>query len=137
MEPVEGTPFDFRVAQPIGARIRVAHPQMLAGWGYDVNYCVGGESGRAPVHAARVVDPASGRRLDLSTTAPGMQFYTGNRLDGALVGPSGRTYRQSDGFCLEPHHYPDTPNKPGFPSCRLDPRGIWRSRTVYAFGVAD
>lgn len=133
--PVEGTPFDFRQPRTIGERIRDPHPQMLAGHGYDVNYVVGGTSASPPVRAAHVVEPLSGRTMTIETTAPGMQFYSGNLLDGTIVGASGRTYRQSDGFCLEPHHFPDTPNKPHFPSARLDPGDIWRSLTRYRFGV--
>jgi len=133
---VEGTPFDFRIPRPIGEGIRSAHPMMLAARGYDVNYVVGGRSDATLVRACRVVEPRSGRTLEIQTSAPGMQFYSGNNLDGTLVGPSARTYRQSDAFCLEPHHFPDTPNKPMFPAARLDPGERYASRTRYIFGLA-
>lgn len=132
---VAGTPFDFRQPRSIGERIRDPHPQMIAGYGYDVNYVVGNTISSAPVRAAHVVEPISGRTLTLETTAPGLQFYSGNLLDGTIIGAAGRTYRQSDGFCLEPHLFPDSPNKPQFPSARLDPEAVWRSETRYRFGV--
>lgn len=128
---VAGTPFDFTSPQPIGSRIRQPHPQIVAGFGYDVNYVLEGEGVR---FACRVVEPGSGRTLEIETSAPGIQFYTGNLLDGTMVGPSGRTYRQSDGFCFEPHHFPNTPNIASFPSARLDPGETYRSTTVYRFG---
>jgi aldose 1-epimerase len=134
--PVAETPFDFRAPRAIGARIREPHPQMLAGRGYDLNYVLEPTANGEPVLACRVVEPVSGRTLEISTTEPGIQFYTGNMLDGTVSGPTGRTYRQSDGFCFEPHHYPDSPNKPGFPSCRLDPGDVYRSRSLYRFGIA-
>ena len=77
----------------------------------------------------------SGRTMEICTTEPGLQLYTGNLLDGTIRGPSGRLYRQSDGFCLEPHHYPDSPNKPAFPSAVLRPGEVYRSTTVYRFGT--
>ena len=135
--PVNDTPFDFRRPTAICQRIRMTHPMLIAGRGYDVNYEVCGTYDKPPVLAAKVHAPVSGRTLTVETTAPGMQFYSGNNLDGTVVGPSGRTYRQSDAFCLEPHHYPNTPNTPGFPSARLDPGEVYRSRTRYRFGVAD
>lgn len=133
--PVAGTPFDFRKAVAIGARIREPHPQMIAGRGYDLNYVVD-RNGTGPAPAAFVHEPESGRTLAVETTEPGIQLYTGNLLDGTIRGTSGRLYRQSDGFCLEPHKYPDSPNKPGFPSPVLRPGETYRSRTVYRFGVA-
>jgi aldose 1-epimerase len=133
--PVAGTPYDFRRPMPLGARIREPHPQMIAGRGYDLNYVVDGGGGPEPVPAARLHDPASGRVMELLTSAPGLQLYTGNLLDGTIVGTSGRLYRQSDGLCLEPHLFPDSPNKPGFPSPVLRPGDTWRSATIYRFGV--
>jgi aldose 1-epimerase len=132
---VAGTPFDFREPLAIGMRIREPHPQMIAGRGYDLNYVVD-RSGPGLAPAAFVDEPASGRMLAVETTEPGIQLYTGNLLDGTIRGTSGRLYRQSDGFCLEPHKYPDSPNKPGFPSPVLRPGETYRSRTVYRFGVA-
>ncbi len=132
--PVAGTPFDFRAPVAIGARIREPHPQMIAGRGYDLNYVIDRDGpGLAP--AAWVLHPASGRTLAIETTEPGIQLYTGNMLDGTIRGTGGRLYRQSDGFCLEPHKYPDSPNKPGFPSPVLRPGETWRSRSLYRFGV--
>lgn len=133
--PVADTPFDFRAPRTIGDRIREPHQQMIAGKGYDLNYVVDRDGpGLAP--AAFVHDPRSGRTLAIATTEPGIQLYTGNLLDGTVQGPSGRLYRQSDGFCLEPHKYPDSPNKPGFPSPVLRPGETYRSATTYRFGVA-
>jgi aldose 1-epimerase len=132
---VAASPFDFRAGRPIGEGIRSTHPQMLAGRGYDVNYVMAPAPNAALTLACRAHDPRSGRSLVIETDQPGMQFYSGNNLDGALVGSSGRSYRQSDGFCLEPHHFPDTPNRPEFPSARLDPGQRYRRRTRYRFGV--
>ena len=130
--PVAGTPFDFRSATPIGDGIRVAHPQMIAGNGYDLNYVVDGEAGTLRF-AARLHDPISGRVMELMTTEPGLQLYTGNLLDGTITGTSGGLYRQSDALCLEPHHYPNSPNEPRFPSPILRPGRTYRSKTVYRF----
>jgi len=132
--PVEGTPFDFREPAAIGARIREPHPQIIAGRGYDLNYVIDRDGpGLAP--AAWVHHPGSGRTLAIETTEPGIQLYTGNLLDGTIEGPGGRLYRQSDGLCLEPHKYPDSPNKPGFPSAVLRPGETYRERSAYRFGV--
>lgn len=133
---VAGTPFDFREPTRIGARIRDGHPQILIGRGYDHNYVLdrrGEELGRA----ARVEDPASGRVLRISTTEPGIQFYSGNFLDGTLVGTGGKVYRQSDGFALETQHYPDSPNQPGFPSTVLRPGDRYETKTVFKFSTSD
>jgi len=134
--PVEGTPFDFRSPTPIGARIGADHPQLAHGGGYDHNFVLrrppDGATGPAP--AARVVDPASGRWLDVRTTEPGLQFYSGNFLDGSIRGKDGRVYRHRGAFCLETQHYPDSPNREAFPSTILQPGEEYRSRSVYAFG---
>jgi aldose 1-epimerase len=129
---VADTPFDFRSPTPIGHRIRTPHEQMIAGKGYDLNYVVNRTEAAAIVLAARVYEPQSGRVLEVHTSEPGIQFYTGNLLDGTLVGAHG-LYRQSDGFCLEPHHYPDSPNRPEFPSTVLRPSETYSSTTVYRF----
>jgi aldose 1-epimerase len=129
--PVAGTPFDFREAQPIGSRIRTPHPQMIAGRGYDVNYVVDRDAAGL-VPAAHLFDPRSGRALHVDTTEVGLQLYTGNLLDGTLAGPDG-LYRQSDGVCLEPHHFPNSPNTPAFPSTVLRPGETYRSTSVYRF----
>lgn len=130
IEEVAGTPLDFTAPTQVGARIRDSFPQLVTGHGYDHNYVLrGGDV------AARVVEPESGRTLSVRTTEPGMQFYTGNFLDGTLVGPAGRAYRQGDGLALETQHFPDSPNQPAFPSTVLRPGQEYRSTTVYTFGV--
>ena len=131
---VEGTPLDFRSPTAIGARIDDPHPQIRNGLGYDHNFVLTrSEPGLA--HAARVLDPSTGRTLDVATTEPGMQFYSGNFLDGSITGKSGRVYRRRYGFCLETQHYPDSPNQPAFPSTTLRPGEQYRSQTVFTFGV--
>jgi aldose 1-epimerase len=134
LAPVEGTPFDFRKATPIGARIDAAHPQIANGQGYDHNFVLN-RTGDGLQLAARVVEPSSGRTLEVSTTEPGVQFYAGNFLDGTLTGKAGRNYQRRSGFCLETQHFPDSPNKPAFPSTILRPGSEYRSRTVFRFGV--
>jgi aldose 1-epimerase len=132
--PVSGTPFDFRRGKPIGQDIRTAHPQLLPGLGYDHNWVLDKGITHSPRHAVTLRDPASGRVMRVATTEPGVQFYAGNQLNGSLVGPLGRTYRQSDGLALETQHFPDSPNQPGFPSTVLRPGETYRSSTVYSFG---
>lgn len=134
LEPVDGTPFDFRTPQPIGARNRDDHPQLTIGRGYDHNYVLTGGSGALSV-AAVVDDPASGRRLTIETTEPGLQFYGGNFLDGKIRGTSGRQYRQGDAFALETQHFPDSPNRPDFPSTVLRPGDTYTSTTVHTFST--
>jgi len=131
--PVVGTPFDFREMQPIGARIRKDDEQLRRGRGYDHNYCL--ISGDGVRLAARVEAPRSGRVMELLTNQAGLQFYSGNFLDGTLSGKGGRLYRQSDAFCLEPQAWPDTPNRSDFPSARLDPGRLYRHETVYRFSL--
>ena len=131
---VEGTPFDFRSGVPIGARIGQDNSQLRIAGGYDHNFVLT-RSQTGLSHAARVVDSTSGRTLDVSTTEPGMQLYTGNFLDGSITGKSGHVYRHRNGFCLETQHFPDSPNQPSFPSTILRPGETYRSRTVYTFGV--
>jgi aldose 1-epimerase len=133
--PVTGTPFDFRQAQPIGARIRQGHEQLQLGRGYDHNFCLDGGRATAPRLAARVEHPASGRVMELLTDQPGLQFYSGNFLDGTALGKHGRLHRQSDAFCLEPQTWPDTPNRPDFPSARLDPGETYRHISIYRFSA--
>ena len=133
--PVEGTPFDFRVPTPIGARIDAQHPQLLLTGGYDHNVVVRGEMGTLR-RAARASEPSSGRTLEVHTTEPGMQFYAGNKLDGTLVGKRGRPLRRRHGFCLETQHFPDSPNQPGFPPTVLRPGEAYRSTTEWRFGCA-
>ena len=135
--PVDGTPFDFRTPHPIGARIRESHPQLVLGHGYDHNYVIDRPTpdDNSLVLTAVVREPISGRRLEVRTTQPGVQLYTGNFLTGALVGTSGRAYRQSDGLCLETQHFPDSPNQPGFPSTILRPGEEFRATTTYTFAT--
>lgn len=133
---VAGTPFDFREPQSIGRRVRDGRDeQMRFGRGYDHNYVLRGEAGKLRL-AARVEDPQSGRVMELLTTAPAVQFYSGNFLDGASVGKTGRIYRQADGFCLEPQVFPDAPNHADFPSARLNPGETYSNAMVYRFGTS-
>jgi aldose 1-epimerase len=132
---VDGTPFDFRRETPIGARIDADHDQVKAGGGYDHNFVLR-RTGAGLTHAARIVEPTSGRTMDVSTTEPGLQFYTGNKLDGSITGKSGHVYGRRSGLCLETQHFPDSPNKPQFPSTVLRPGEQYHSTTVFGFGVA-
>ncbi|MCG8349016.1 MAG: galactose mutarotase [Chloroflexales bacterium] len=136
---VLGTPMDFTKAKTIGARIRDSFTQIVIGRGYDHNYVLNRSSPEdsALIRAARVYEPRSGRRLDVYTTEPGIQFYTGNFLDGTLVGINGKVYRQGDGFALETQHYPDSPNQPNFPSTVLRPGEEYTTTTIYAFAAND
>ena len=134
IDPVAGTPLDFTHPTAIGTRIRDSFPQLLIGRGYDHNFVLD-RHGAGLSLAARVVEPTSGRTLTIYTDQPGIQFYSGNFLDGTLVGTSGRTYRQSDGFALETQHFPDSPNHPNFPSTVLRPGEVYRTTTIYQFGT--
>ncbi len=136
LAPVDGTPFDFRQPTAIGARIDQVNAQLKNGQGYDHNWVLN-RSGDGAQLAARVVDPSSGRTLEITTTEPGLQFYAGNFLDGTVTGKSGHVYKHRSGFCLETQHYPDSPNKPNFPSTILRPGQEYRSRTVFTFGVTS
>ncbi|MGW0533229.1 aldose epimerase family protein [Streptomyces sp. NPDC003032] len=132
---VAGTPFDFRRTKTVGEDIRAAHPQLVTAKGYDHNWVLDkGITDRAE-HFATLRDPESGRTMKIATTEPGVQFYSGNFLDGTLTGPSGRTYRQGDGLCLETQHFPDSPNQPSFPSTVLRPGETYRSSTVHSFSA--
>jgi aldose 1-epimerase len=131
---VEGTPMDFRNPTRIGERINSPYEQIVNGRGYDCNWVVDGEIGELRL-AAEVYDPSSGRELKVSTTQPGVQFYTGNFLDGSLHG-KGRAYGWRSGFCLETQHYPDSPNQPLFPSTVLRPGGMYREKTIFRFHSA-
>jgi aldose 1-epimerase len=134
LAPVEGTPFDFRTATAIGARIEADHEQLKHGGGYDHNFVLD-RDGDGLVLAARVEEPTSGRVMEVHTTEPGVQFYSGNFLDGTLTGKGGHAYQKRSGFCLETQHYPDSPNQPAFPSTVLRPGEEYSSRTVYTFSV--
>ncbi|MFE4616808.1 aldose epimerase family protein [Streptomyces sp. NPDC056747] len=130
---VAHTPFDFRSGKPIGRDIREAHPQVLFGRGYDHNFVLDKGLTDTPQHVATVTEPVHGRVMEIATTEPGMQFYSGNFLDATLEGASGKVYRQGDGFCLETQHFPDSPNQPSFPSTVLRPGRTYRSTTVHSF----
>lgn len=130
---VAGTPFDFRQAKPIGRDIRTNDTQLLNGHGYDHNWVISKDEAPALRMVARVEDPASGRVLTLKSSKPGLQFYSGNFLDGTTVGTGGHVYRQGDAFVLEPQLYPDTPNQASFGSARLEPGHEYRNLIVYEF----
>ncbi len=133
--PVKGTPFDFNAPHAIGERIEEKDEQLIAGRGYDHNWVLR-KNGPELAPAARVTEPLSGRRVELLATQPGMQFYTGNFLNPAAVpGKKGLGYGHRSGFCLEPQHFPDSPNKPKFPSTRLDPGQTYHHSLVYRFLV--
>ena len=132
LRSVEGTPFDFRKPIAIGARIDQADEQLKRARGYDHNFVVNGTMGTLRP-AARVEEPRSGRVMEVLTTEPGVQFYTGNFLDGSIRGKGNQPYNQRSGFCLETQHFPDSPNKPAFPSVLLKPGERFRSTTVYRF----
>jgi len=132
---VAGTPFDFRTPTAVGARIGQTDTQLRYGNGYDHNWVLDRHGRTGLVHAARVYEPTTGRTLDVSTTEPGMQFYTGNFLDGKIAGKAGRSYPFRSTVVLETQHFPDSPNHPNFPSVILRPGQTFRSQTVFAFGV--
>ncbi|MDX3092886.1 MULTISPECIES: aldose epimerase family protein [Streptomyces] len=132
---VAGTPFDFRRAKTIGRDLREGHPQQVTAKGYDHNWVLDKGITREPEHVATLRDPSSGRFLKIATDQPGLQFYSGNFLDGTLVGTSGRTYRQGDALALETQHFPDSPNRPSFPSTVLRPGQTYRTTTIHSFGA--
>ena len=132
LRKVTGTPMDLRQPTRIGDRIDLVDEQLEYGGGFDHNWVLNRESGGLQF-AARVTEPHSGRVLEVSTTEPGLQFYSGNRLDGSIVGKAGRTYRGRSGFCIETQHFPDSPNQPAFPSTVLEPGETYLSNTVYKF----
>ena len=131
---VAGTPFDFRTPKAVGHDLRTADRQLLHGHGFDHNWVLDKGVTAGPEPIATLRDPSSGRTLTIATTEPGVQFYSGNFLDGTLVGSGGNVYRQGDALCLETQHFPDSPNQPAFPSTVLRPGETYRSTTVHAFG---
>jgi aldose 1-epimerase len=134
LAPVQGTPFDFRQPTAIGARIDQTHEQLERGRGYDHNFVLNRQrDGLIP--AATVYEPTSGRTLEVLTTEPGVQFYTGNFLNGTITGKGGVKYGYRAGFCLETQHFPDSPNRPNFPTPVLRPGETYRSTTVFKFGT--
>jgi aldose 1-epimerase len=130
---VAGGPMDFTQPTAIGARIRDGDEQLVFGRGYDHNWVLDKPTSGEMTLAARVHEPKSGRVMEIHTTEPGIQFYAGNFLDASLVGTSGKMYRQSDGFCLETQHFPDSPNKPDFPSTVLEPGETYKTTTIHRF----
>ncbi|MBN1417268.1 MAG: galactose mutarotase [Planctomycetes bacterium] len=134
LRPVKGTPFDFTTPTAIGARIGEDDEQLKLGGGYDHNFVLNGTPGELRL-AARVEEPTTGRILEVSTTEPGVQFYVGNFLDGSNIGKGGRAYKHRYGFCLETQHFPDSPNKPEFPTVVLKPGETYRHTTVFAFSA--
>ncbi|MCC8338301.1 galactose mutarotase [Streptomyces sp. R1] len=130
---VSGTPFDFRRAKPIGRDIRDAHTQLVTAKGFDHNWVLDKGITDRPEHIATLRDHASGRTLRIATDQPGLQFYSGNFLDGTLTGTGGSLYRQGDALCLETQHFPDSPNHPSFPSTVLRPGQTYRTSTVHSF----
>jgi aldose 1-epimerase len=135
MREVAGTPFDFREPHPIGTRIGERDEQLVAALGYDHNFILGPSGSGGPRLVARAREPRSGRILEVHTTQPGLQFYSGNHLDGTLRGPSGEVYSRHTGFAFETQHFPDSPNKPAFPSTVLCPGERFASTTEYRFSV--
>lgn len=134
LAPVDGTPFDFRAPTTIGARIASTDVQMTRGRGYDHNYVLN-RTGDGLQLAATVYEPVTGRTMEIRTTEPGIQLYTGNFLDGSFTGKGGRSYPHRSGFCLETQRYPDSPNQPSFPSIVLRKGEDYRSETVFKFGA--
>ncbi|QGN35456.1 galactose-1-epimerase [Microlunatus sp. Gsoil 973] len=134
--PVEGTPFDFRAAKPIGRDLRAGDDQLLLTQGFDHNWVLDGYQPQRVRQVAAAYDPGSGRWLRVSTDQPGVQFYSGNFLDATFPGLTGRIYRQGDAFTLETQHYPDSPNQPDFPTTMLRPGESYDSTTIFGFGVA-
>jgi aldose 1-epimerase len=134
LAPVAGTPLDFRKAEVVGSRINSDHEQMKLAGGYDHNFVLNGNAGSLRL-AAIMTDPESGRRMTVETTEPGVQFYTGNFLDGTYTGRHGVKYEKHTGFCLETQHFPDSPNQPSFPSTILRPNVTRHSTTTFAFST--
>jgi aldose 1-epimerase len=134
LRKVEGTALDFRKPSAIGGRINENNEQLKFGKGYDHNYVLNRRGGRL-TPAARVTEPESGRVVEVLTTQPGLQFYTGNFLDGKIHGKGGKVYGHRSAFCLETQHFPDSPNKPAFPSTALKPGQTYHETTIYKFST--
>jgi aldose 1-epimerase len=134
LRPVADTPMDFRQPVEIGARINADDEQLVLGHGYDHNWVLNKEEGALDI-AARVIEPRSGRIMEVYTTEPGIQFYTGNFLDDRISGKEGQIYGRRGGFCLETQHFPNSPNQPDFPSTVLNPGDTYRQTTIYQFLV--
>jgi aldose 1-epimerase len=135
LAPVDGTPFDFRKPTAIGARIKQDNEQLKFGKGYDHNWVFTKQIGDLTT-MARVIELTSGRVLEVLSTEPGLQFYSGNFLDGTLHGKSGKVYNFRNGFCMEPQHFPDSPNHPNFPSVVLKPGQTYKNTIIYRFSTS-
>jgi aldose 1-epimerase len=133
---IRGTALDFTTPHTIGERIDADHPQLKFGSGYDFNYVINKEPGEL-AFTASAYEPESGRYMEVFTTEPGIQLYTGNHLRGNEIGNSGKAYTARTGFCLETQHFPDSPNQPGFPSTLLNPNDVYRSTTIFKFSVKN
>ena len=131
---VEGTPFDFREAKTIGSLIDADHEQLKFSLGYDHNFVLNGNAGDLR-RVAVLSEPESGRMIEIYTEEPGLQFYSGNFLDGSITGKKGIVYQYRHGLCLETQHFPDSPNQPDFPSTMLNPGEIYKTTTIYKFSV--
>ena len=136
LKPVEGTPFDFRTPTAIGARINDNDEQLKFGGGYDHNWVINKPLGELGL-MARVYEPTSGRVMEVWSNEPGLQFYTGNFLNGSIKGKGGWVYQYRNAFCMEPQHFPDSPNKPQFPSVVLKPDKVFQNVIIYRFSVRD
>lgn len=133
---IRGTALDFTTPRAIGERIDANHPQLQFASGYDFNYVINKEAGEL-AFAASAFEPESGRYMEVFTTEPGVQLYTGNHLKGTEMGNSGKPYGARTGFCLETQHFPDSPNQPGFPPTLLNPEEVYTSTTIYKFSVKE
>jgi aldose 1-epimerase len=129
---VEGTPFDFRKSTAFGARINDDNEQLRRGKGYDHNWVLDSGGGKL-AEAAEVYEPTTGRVMQVWTDQPGVQFYTGNFLDGTITGKDGKVYQHRAALCLETQHFPDSPNHPNFPSTELKPGQKYHTVTIYRF----
>ena len=135
LQSVAGTPLDFREGMPVGKHIDDSHPQLKLALGYDHNFVLN-RAQQSLSFAARASDPQSGRTLEVHTTEPGIQFYTGNHLDESVKGKGGNIYGFRSGFCFETQHFPDSPNQPNFPSTELSPDEEFHSTTIFRFSVS-
>ena len=134
LRSVKGTPMDFTTPTAIGARINQDDEQIKFGGGYDHNWVLNSRGGKLAL-AARVTEPTTGRIMEVYTTQPGVQFYTGNFLDGKNTGKGGKVYKQRYGLCLETQHFPDSPNHPEFPTTVLKPGETYKHTTIYRFSA--
>jgi aldose 1-epimerase len=134
LKPVDNTPFDFRAPTAIGVRIGQDDEQLKFGLGYDHNWVINKKFGELSL-MARVTDPSTGRVMEVLSTDPGLQFYSGNFLDGTITGKGGRVYAHRNAFCMEPQHYPDSPNKPQFPTVELKPGEVYHNTIIYHFSA--